>query len=68
MTRAGHPDHDGQNAAKSGRGSAAELDDLPAGDLPPQPRWPLVLASAAWGLWVVFLVAMMWMRIRTTAV
>jgi hypothetical protein len=49
-------------------GPAPPGDDIPAGDLPPQPRWPLVLASAAWGLWIVFLVVMTWMRMRTTPV
>ena len=41
---------------------------VPAGDLPPQPRWPLVLSATLWGLWIVFLFVMMWMRIRTTPV
>lgn len=43
-------------------------DDVPAGDLPPQPRWPLVLAATLWGLWMVFLVVMMWMRVRASPV
>ena len=65
MPEAKRPVHNRERRASS----AATADgDVPAGDLPPQPRWPLVVASAAWGLWIVFLVVMMWMRIRTTAV
>lgn len=41
---------------------------IPAGDAPPLPRWPLILAAAAWGAWLVFLVVMMIMRLGTTAV
>jgi len=41
---------------------------VPAGDAPPRARWPLVVAAVAWGAWVVFLVAMMIVRIRTTPV
>jgi hypothetical protein len=48
--------------------SLAEDDNILAGDLPPQPRWPLVLSATLWGLWIVFLFVMMWMRIRTTPV
>ena len=39
----------------------------PAGDAPPMPRWPLLLAAAAWGAWLIFLVAMMIVRLGTTA-
>ena len=42
--------------------------DLPAGDSPPQPKWPLILGVAAWAGWLVFLVVMMVARIKTTAV
>ena len=37
--------------------------DLPAGDSPPLPRWPLTTAIAAYAIWMVFLVSMMVMRI-----
>lgn len=37
--------------------------DLPAGDSPPLPRWPLTAAVLAYGAWMVFLIAMMIMRI-----
>ena len=40
--------------------------DLPAGDSPPLPGWPLKAAIVAYGLWMVFLIAMMILRIRTT--
>jgi len=61
------------NGASSLRSNRApdvpeSVSNIPAGDLPPQPLWPLIAASAAWGLWIVFLFAMMWMRVRTTSV
>jgi len=40
--------------------------DLPAGDSPPLPRWPLTAAIIAYSVWMVFLIAMMILRIRTT--
>ena len=30
-----------------------------------QPRWPLVLSAAAWGVWLIFLLVMMVMRLST---
>ncbi len=39
-------------------------DGIPAGDSPPKPRWPLILAAAAWGTWMAFLVAMLVVRLR----
>jgi hypothetical protein len=41
--------------------------DLPAGDSPPLPKWPLVTAIAAYAVWMVFLVAMMILRIKETS-
>ena len=32
--------------------------NIPIGDAPPLPRWPLVLGGLAWASWVVFLVMM----------
>ena len=29
--------------------------DVPAGDSPQQPLWPLAVSAALWGGWVVFL-------------
>lgn len=40
-----------------------EPDDIPAGDSPPKARWPLILAAAAWGTWMLFLVAMLIVRL-----
>ncbi|MCP4593110.1 MAG: hypothetical protein GY842_20435 [bacterium] len=42
--------------------------ELPAGDSSPRPAWPMVLVGGMWVLWVGFLVAMMVIRMRTTAV
>lgn len=33
--------------------------NVPAGDAPPMPRWPLWGAAAAWGGWLIFVVVMM---------
>jgi hypothetical protein len=40
--------------------------DLPAGDSPPLPKWPLRAAIVAYGIWMVFLISMMVLRICTT--
>jgi len=40
--------------------------DLPAGDSPPLPRWPLTASIVAYGLWVVFLISMAVVRISYT--
>lgn len=40
-----------------------EPDDIPAGDSPPKARWPLILAAAAWGAWMLFLGAMLIVRL-----
>jgi hypothetical protein len=42
-------------------------DGIPAGDSPPKPRWPLVLAAVAWGTWMVFLIVMLVFRLRESA-
>lgn len=41
--------------------------NIPAGNAPPMPAWRLLLAAAAFGLWLVFLIAMALVRIRTTS-
>lgn len=41
-------------------------DGIPAGDSPPKARWPLVLAAVAWGAWLLFLIAMMIVRLSET--
>ena len=38
--------------------------DLPAGDSPPLPRWPLTAAILTYTLWMVFMVVMMILRIK----
>ena len=42
--------------------------DLPAGDSPPRPLWPLVVGVSVWILWIGFLLAMMVIRLRTSPV
>jgi hypothetical protein len=39
--------------------------DLPAGDSPPLPRWPLTAAIVAYSLWMIFLISMAVLRLRT---
>jgi hypothetical protein len=41
--------------------------NVPAGDSPPMPRWPLVAGVAAWCAWTAFLVVMMILRLRASA-
>jgi len=41
--------------------------DLPAGDSPPLPKWPLVAAIVAYGAWMIFLLAMMILRLIETS-
>jgi hypothetical protein len=38
--------------------------DLPAGDSPPLPRWPLTAAIVAYSVWMVFLISMAVLRLR----
>jgi hypothetical protein len=44
------------------------IEDIPAGDSAPKPRWRLIFAGAAWGLWVVFLLVMLALRLSETSV
>ena len=37
--------------------------DLPPGDSPPLPRWPLTAAIVAYVVWMVFLFSMMMVRL-----
>ena len=46
--------------------NAAASQSLP-GDAPPGSRRPLVLALAAWVLWLIFLLVMMILRMRATS-
>ena len=39
-----------------------------AGDSPPRPAWPLFVGASVWVIWIGFLLAMMIIRMRTTAV
>ncbi len=39
--------------------------DLPAGDSPPLPRWPLVLWIALYVVWMLFLISMVVVRFKT---
>ena len=40
--------------------------DLPAGDSPPLPRWPLTAAIVAYSIWMIFLVSMAVLRLKTS--
>ncbi len=40
--------------------------DLPPGDSPPLPRWPLTASIVAYSCWMAFLAAMMIVRLTTT--
>lgn len=58
---------DGQRAAAQIRGVDWFDPAIPAGDAPPMARWPLFAAAIAFGLWLIFLVVMVIVRMRTTA-
>lgn len=40
--------------------------DLPVGDSPPLPRWPLIVSIVVCCAWAVFLVSMMVLRLNHT--
>lgn len=40
--------------------------NIPCGNSPPLPRWPMVLAAVAWTAWIGFLVAMTVAALRST--
>ena len=42
--------------------------DVPAGDAPPMPWWPLVRSAVAWCGWLAFVAVMMVLRVQTTSV
>jgi len=66
------------NAAASAPHSAAEMarrpridwadPKVPAGNAPPLPGWPLYLSAAVFVAWLLFLVAMAIVRVRTVSV
>lgn len=39
--------------------------DLPAGDSPPLPAWPLKMAIVAYAVWMLFLISMAVLRLKT---
>ncbi|HNQ22408.1 MAG TPA: hypothetical protein PKK06_04875 [Phycisphaerae bacterium] len=39
--------------------------DVPAGNAPPLPRWPLVVTAVLWVGWIGFLVVMAYFRVHT---
>ena len=51
----------GSEPAKERKKSRIDWDDpnVPVGNAPPLPRWPLFVASLAWVGWVVFLAVML---------
>ncbi len=57
-------------AVASSRPPRYDWDDpsVPPGDAPAMPRWPMILGAVAWGGWVIFLVVMAIVRIRTTPI
>jgi len=40
--------------------------DLPAGDSPPLPRWPLAASITAYSVWMVILISMLMVRLYST--
>lgn len=54
------------SVASSAQGRSIWDNDLPAGDSPPLPRWPLTAAIVAYVIWILFLISMMIVRLRYT--
>ena len=42
--------------------------NVPVGNAPPLPRWPLAVVGLAWLVWVVFLMVMMLSVVQASAV
>jgi hypothetical protein len=57
------------DAAVGGRRGGVYWNDpnIPCGNSPPLPRWPMVLAAVAWTAWIGFLVAMTVAALRSNA-
>lgn len=53
-------------SAMTDKPQAMGSDDLPAGDSPPLPRWPLTASIVLYVLWFLFLVSMMVLRLAET--
>ncbi len=51
------------NSISSGGSKSIWDNDLPAGDSPPLARWPLTAAIIAYAAWMIFLVAMLVLRL-----
>lgn len=54
---------DTENISPEAEAKSIWDNDLPAGDSPPLPRWPLTAAIVACCAWMVFLITMMILRI-----
>lgn len=70
QTLAAPPAKDRTTARQMGQkkpGSEWNDPDIPPGNAPLLPRWPLWLAAFAWAGWMVFMIVMMVVRLRTTA-
>ncbi len=53
-----------ENSTDAGKRKSIWDNDLPAGDSPPLPRWPLTVCIVLYGLWMVFLIAMWIVRLK----
>lgn len=54
------------SATTCGKGKSIWDNDLPPGDAPPMPRWPLTVSIVAYSVWMVFLLSMMVLRITAS--
>ena len=64
MSKRPAPQTENQNTHETEHGAR----EIPAGDSPPKPMWPLIVGAGVWGIWIGFLLVMMVIRMRTTAV
>ena len=53
------------DSAASNKSKSIWDNDLPAGDSPPLPRWPLMFWIVVYIVWMIFLVSMVILRFKT---
>ena len=59
-------DRPSQDQPRDTLGSKSIWDnDLPAGDSPPLPRWPLIFWIVVYVAWMLFMISMLIVRLKT---
>jgi hypothetical protein len=58
-----HAEAAGRSTGQTNTSRSVWDNDLPPGDAPPLPRWPLTLAVSVYVVWMAFLISMMILRL-----